>query len=143
MSTWTHPGLRSLGESEVGGNQKSKSPQQNTKHHTSATYEPSPSPAAVKATHTHSQSATLLTSKELQRLWLNWYQHIVSYGLTRQQEAVWCGAVLRALLTLCVDALGLRGLKFSSPSALDMIFTLSAASILLLSMSFFILRFSS
>lgn len=94
-------------------------------------------------THTHSQSATLLTNKELQRLWLNWYQHIVSYGLTRQQEAVWCGAVLRALLTLCVDALGLRGLKFSSPSALDMIFTLSAASILLLSMSFFILRFSS
>lgn len=71
------------------------------------------------------------------------YQHIVSYVLTCQQEAVWCGAVLRVLLTLCVDALGLRGLKFSSPSALDMIFTLSAASILLLSMSFFILRFSS
>lgn len=56
---------------------------------------------------------------------------------------VWRSAALRQRLTLCVDTLGLSGLKFSSPSALDMIFTLSAASILLLSMSFFILRFSS
>lgn len=47
------------------------------------------------------------------------------------------------MITLCVDVLGLRGLNFSTPSMLNMCFFLSAASILLLSMSSFICFLSS